>query len=252
MDFIDTKEKFESLSAGGCDYEYERWFKTALSRAAYEMVKNYLERVVIPFSLPFKSYFELGPGPATWTEMFIRKNSDAYYNLLDISENMIKLAKARLKSYKNVNYFVSDIKDFETGSKYDFIFSSRAIEYVADKNLLAAKLANMLKPGGKGAIITKMPHYKRAFIRGRKMSELHGGQISPSALKAVLEKQGLKIERVDVVTVNFPLLKSVILNKALAGIFSGRRLNFVSGFFAESYGIIFIKPNPIYTVNLGK
>lgn len=230
-----VKAKYEG------DYEQKRWFSSPLARAGYEMILQSLNYHLLAKDLSFQDYLELGPGPGTWTKFFLIKNPQARFDLIDISEEMLKLAKDNLRDYKNVRFFEKDFLRLESDKKYDFFFSCRAIEYISNKNKAVSKMDELLKIRGTGFVITKMPKYLRAKILGRKIPALHRGQVSPKKLKKLLKKHGFHDIEVYPITTSFPLLHSAKINKLLHKIFFRHRLNFLSQFFAESYCIKFKK-----------
>lgn len=233
------KEKFENLARN--DYEYNRWFKTPLLKAQYKMTERYIKEKIIPHLPNSGNFIEVGPGGGIWTKFFVEARPEVNFDLVDISETMLKQAKEKLAN-KKINYIASDFTEFYPLRQYDFFFSCRAIEYIPDKEAAISKVSSLLKNGGRGIIITKMPHYKRSEMLGRKMPELHKNQIKPAQLKAYLEKNGLIVKNVRAVTVYFPLLGLAAINTALGKILSGRKLNPVISLFTESYAIEFSKP----------
>jgi ubiquinone/menaquinone biosynthesis C-methylase UbiE len=222
-------------------YEDKRWFSTPLRKAHYEMARDTL---LYLFNLEKNSpsqVLEVGPGPGTWTKLLLEKSPNAEYTLVDVSKEMLSLAKENLKNYTNVQFIHSGFLESKLSASYDFFFSSRAIEYIKDKKAFAKKLKSLINLNGSGVIITKNPKYVRAFLRGRKVSELHKDQIRPALLRAILRDNGFEILNMVPVTLNFPLIKSPALGKALFSLFGKRPLTPISSFFAESYAIRFKK-----------
>ncbi|MFA6275086.1 MAG: class I SAM-dependent methyltransferase, partial [Candidatus Paceibacterota bacterium] len=85
-----VKEKFFS------DYEFWRWFKDDQAKLGYDQTKQALEKVFLNQNLIFSNYLEFGPGPGTWTKFFLDKKSGANFTLVDISNEMLSLAKQNL------------------------------------------------------------------------------------------------------------------------------------------------------------
>ena len=222
-------------------YEHNRWFKTPMLKIGYDMTKDSIERYFVDTNLKFANYLELGPGAGTWTKLFVEKYSGSKFDLVDISNEMLDLSRQALDSFDNVSYFESDFLQFKTDKKYDLFFSSRAIEYILDKEAFIKKVTNLLVDGAEVCIITKTPHYIRSKIIGRELGEFHQGQITPRQLKKIVKKNGFSNIRLYPVTVHFPIISSVVLDRVLYTIFSKFRLNFISQFFTESYCIIFKK-----------
>jgi len=229
-----VKDKFKG------DYEHNRWFKDEQSKIGYEMTKRSIERHFLN-SLSFNNYLEVGPGPGTWTSLFLKKNSKANYSLVDISAEMLKLAKNKLSQYDNVSFFESDFIKFSTSNKYDLFFSSRAIEYFPDKNRFIGRVGELLNSRGCGFIITKTPKYWSYKIMGRKVPEMHKDQIAPGALKKVLLANNFIDINLYPAVMTFPFFKSAKLNKMIYKIFYRFHLNFLSEIFSESYCVKFTK-----------
>lgn len=243
MDTSTVREIYNKkvVSEYGGDYENKRWFGDEIARSAYEMTAMSIKEHIIEAGLNFSNFFEVGPGEGTWTKMFLETSKAAMFDLIDISSEMLAGAKIKLGRYQNIRYFESDFLAFEPDKKYDLFFSCRALEYSPDKESFVKKVAFLLNDGGRGFVITKTPKYWRAKLLGRKISELHRGQISPRLLKNLLERYGFKNVEIYPVTMNFPLLNLVNLNLLLHKIFFRRKLNFLSQFFAESYLVKFSK-----------
>lgn len=242
MDTAEVKEIYnrQVKAKFGGDYEYRRWFSDALKEAGFQMTRESIRYHFLEKGA-FDDYLELGSGSGTWTKLFLEKCPDAKFDLVDISGEMLKLAKEKLAFCHNVRYFEADFLDFTLDKQYDLFFSSRALEYIPDKKGAILKIAGLLKSGGRGFIITKAPKYFRARIFGRKIPKLHQDQIGPRKLKQLLSEAGFKNIEIYPATTSLPLFKSPKLNQLLFKLFYKFRLNFLSQFFSESYAIKFKK-----------
>ena len=244
METREIKDKYNTLIKDKLkgDYEYDRWFKNELAKAGYEMTKKSIERQLLNRQeLKYGSYFELGPGPGTWTRLFLEKNSSAAYTLVDISREMLKLAQEKLVNYVNVKYFEADFYDFKEEKKYDFFFSSRALEYLPDKEKAVKKIYALLNEDGRGAIITKNPRYYLYKLLNRKVPAMHKGQISPRKLEKIFKRTGLKEIKIYPVIMTVPLLKSEFLNRLAYKVLGNVKFNIISRLLAESYMVKFKK-----------
>ncbi len=224
------------------DYEHHRWFHSALARADYDATKSSIYFHVLDRKPVFHDYLELGQGAGTWTAEFIAYNPQASFDAVDISREMIALAKEKIGESASIRYFERNLLNFEPDKKYDLFFSSRVIEYIPDVDAVVKKIASLLRPGGEGFIITKTPKYLRNKLLFRKAPALHRGQIPPTTLKGALEKSGFRDVTVYPVTMHFPLLRSATINRILYAIFYRCKLGLLSQFFAESYCVRFSKP----------
>lgn len=223
------------------DYERGHWFKNPVSRANYEMTRRSIIKHFLKDISNFEDYLELGPGPGTWTKLFIEKNSTANFDLVDISSGMLGLAKQSLTNSNSIRYFEKDFLDFKSDKKYDLFLSSRVLEYINDKDLAVRKISDLLRSGGRGFIITKTPKSLRHKLLGRRLPKIHQQRISPENLARLLLKNKMEDIEIYPITIIFPLLRSAFMNNFLYELFGNFRLNIVSKFFSESYGIKFRK-----------
>lgn len=225
----------------GDDYEYRRWFSSPLAQAGYAMTLRSITRHCFEKDWSFTKYLELGPGAGTWTRLFIEKNPKAHFDLVDISHEMLSFAKEKLEKYEQVTYYESDFIQFISKDHYDIFFSSRAIEYIPDKDAAVAKIAELLRSGGRGFISTKAPKYIRSKLIGRGISSLHQGQISPRDLVALLKSHHFTDIACYPVTMYVPALHSPRLNTLLHSLCFWMKLNWFTELFSESYCVTFRK-----------
>lgn len=191
--------------------------------------------------IDYKTCLELGPGHGTWTSLLLDKAKNAKYELVDISREMLAISKERFSTQDNIEYFESDFLEFNPGKTYDFFFSSRAIEYIDDKEKTVQKIADLLNKDGQGFIITKTPHYTRMKLMRKKVSKFHSGQISPNKLKELMTKNNLEEIKIYPVTFSWPFWSSSKMNRFLYKIFAQKKICVMSQFFSESYSVKFKK-----------
>jgi len=242
MNNDNLEESFDSRARkDGDGYENQRWHENALRQAQYDMTKDAIHsHAIIPLPNCFSRCLEIGPGPGTWTQVLEDACPDAHFTLVDISSDMLEQAKENLPK-GNITLVHSSADEFESSDSYDFFFSSRAIEYVEDRRKVIQKIGGMMDTGAHGAIVTKMPHYQRAKLRGREIPELHQSQIAPAVLKRYLRDAGFEICWARPATVHIPLINSAFLNRILYHILKFIPINPITNFFLESYIIIFKK-----------
>ncbi|MHA1679121.1 MAG: class I SAM-dependent methyltransferase [Promethearchaeota archaeon] len=224
------------------DYEFFRWFDTRSSFESYKMTYFCLKFHLN--TIKFKNCLELGPGPGTWTRFFLLRNTNANFTLVDISKEMLNQVKSVLKNPK-IHFIHSNFETFKSTSKFDFFFSSRAIEYMPNKKIVVKKIYDLLKNNSLGIIITKNPDSmgRRAhrFLR-LKTKLAHTEQIKTEDLVKLLRKQGFKnIEVYPCIVSAVPFFKIHWLNKFLWKKIFVKKLNCISKLFSESYIIKFNK-----------
>lgn len=224
----------------GADYEHARWHATPLLEAQFYMMNEVMRRFVLPHVSSATVILEVGPGPGTWTKKLLEENGRASYTLLDISREMLARAKETLAAH-SITYKEGDFTELSLSEPVDFFFSSRAIEYMKNKEQVARTLSDMLAPGGVGVVITKMPKKLFNTLCGRKLSALHQGQIAPHELKRTLAQHGLKVVLLRVATATVPILQSPSLNKIAFNMLVHIPLVMPFTAFAESYVMVFKK-----------
>ena len=233
-DFYNTNLRNNNIS-----YEQHRWFSSPQAIAGYKNTKSALVKYALPYIENGQKVFELGPGPGTWTKELLKKAPQAEYDLVDISEEMLKQAKNALVDHENIQYLTSDILNFTPDKEYDFFFSSRIIEYVPEKEQVILTISDALKSGAYGYIVTKTPQYTRRASNAVS-ANVHQEQISDIELSSMLEKVGCSVMTRLHVTCVFPKLHSGLLDRVLTKIC--RLLPFTFGLHvSESYALVFQK-----------
>lgn len=93
---------------------------------------------------------EIGAGTGLFSEMFLNKCPDAKMDLVDLSENMLNIAKQRFSDNCNLNFILKDILDFSPSGKYDVVISSLAIHHLEtdDQKRSYNKIFNWLENDG--------------------------------------------------------------------------------------------------------
>ena len=106
---------------------------------------------IIPFasSTPL-SVADLGAGTGLLSKQILKAFPQSNMTLVDISEEMLNVAKSRLNAYSNIDYQVSDYSKNLPAGNYDLIVSSLSIHHLTDKNKkqLFHAVKKSLKPNG--------------------------------------------------------------------------------------------------------
>ena len=105
-------------------------------------------------ALPFESaapirVIDLGCGTGTVAQNVLDAFPNAHVTCLDLAENMIALAKAKLAHYPAVRFVVGDFTAF--GGEYDAVVSSLALHHLATdghKRRIYRRIYDRLSPGG--------------------------------------------------------------------------------------------------------
>lgn len=93
---------------------------------------------------------DVGAGTGLLSAFLLEKFPDARLTLMDISENMLDMARLRFASRPGTEYVVCDYSRSELGGPFDLICSALSIHHLApgDKQRLFRRIFAALKPGG--------------------------------------------------------------------------------------------------------
>lgn len=238
------KEFYDTVMIGklGKNYEFARWGATSLQNAQYDMTAQTVRQYVFPVLKDAAHILEVGPGPGTWTKFLLEANPRATFTLVDISATMLAQARNLLAQSVGITFIESDLLRFSADEKFDGFFSSRAIEYMPDKTAAAVAISSLLSRGAYGAVITKTPKYFFDRLRGRKVADLHRGQVTSCELTNALRTAGLEIIGVHAATATVPLVGSAFLNRIVFQLIRRLPMFYPLTILTESYCVVFKKP----------
>jgi len=93
---------------------------------------------------------DLGAGTGLFSSLLLQKYPDARVTLIDLSENMLAIAKQRLQQFQNVTYLLDDYTNYEQLEGFDIIISSLSIHHLTDrdKQVLYRNTYSNLAPNG--------------------------------------------------------------------------------------------------------
>ena len=133
------------------DSEAKRFDKVFFKIAP--LYKEAIEALVV--TLPFESgkkpkVIDLGCGTGNITRAVKERYPGARVACLDLARNMIEMSKAKLKAYKDIEYWVGDIRKYDYSNKPDAVISSLVLHHLDKKNkkLFYRKIFNSLAKGG--------------------------------------------------------------------------------------------------------
>jgi tRNA (cmo5U34)-methyltransferase len=101
-------------------------------------------------SAPKPAILDVRAGTGLLSAFLLEKFPDARLTLMDISENMLDLAKKRFATRPDTEYIVCDYSRSELGGPYDLVCSALSIHHLSpeDKRCLFGRIYSVLKPGG--------------------------------------------------------------------------------------------------------
>ncbi|MFH1428761.1 MAG: methyltransferase domain-containing protein [Candidatus Margulisiibacteriota bacterium] len=115
-----------------------------------EMVQALVSAIPHDPEAPIK-VLDLGCGTGTIAKTVKERFPNAHITCLDLAENMIEIAKAKLSAYENTRYIVSDFANCNFNEQYNVIISSLALHHLKtddEKIAMYSKIYNSLAPGG--------------------------------------------------------------------------------------------------------
>jgi tRNA (cmo5U34)-methyltransferase len=93
---------------------------------------------------------DLGAGTGLLTEYLLKRYSQGYFTLVDISDEMLNIARKRFNKNGNFHYINGDYLNVDFKGSYDLIVSSLSIHHLEDKDkkILYSKIFDHLKEDG--------------------------------------------------------------------------------------------------------
>jgi 2-polyprenyl-3-methyl-5-hydroxy-6-metoxy-1,4-benzoquinol methylase len=148
---------------------YDRWANRYAS-ISDEGKMIFHEKIQMPVlqaeieTLQFKNTLDVGCGIGGYSDL-LSKHSERVLGI-DISPNMIELAKKR-STLDNVEFQASDILEFETNEKFDFILAGFMLSYFSELSELFSKICSLMQNDAK-LIITCLHPIRMSSVRKRK------------------------------------------------------------------------------------
>ncbi len=105
----------------------------------------------IPDNKKNPKILDLGCGTGNITLKALGRFPEAEVTCLDLSENMIEIAKNKLSDYEKVNYILGDFTKMELDTKFDVVLSSLALHHIEtdeEKELMYKSIYDVLEKDG--------------------------------------------------------------------------------------------------------
>jgi tRNA (cmo5U34)-methyltransferase len=115
-----------------------------------EMIKSLIASIPFENSIPIK-VLDIGCGTGNITFEVKKRYPHAHVTCIDLAENMIEIAQFKLSKYDDIEYHVTDLRDFQFDNDYDLIISSLALHHLqtdGEKIAIYRKIYDALKDGG--------------------------------------------------------------------------------------------------------
>ncbi len=100
--------------------------------------------------IPGPKILDLGAGTGLLTNYMLKKYSRGHFTLLDISKEMLNIARERFKGNPNFKFINGDYLESDFVEKYDMVISSLSIHHLKDhsKRNIYSKIYESLNKGG--------------------------------------------------------------------------------------------------------
>ena len=137
---------------------------------------------------------DVGAGTGLLSALMLDKFPSAELTLLDISENMLAVARERFFDRKNVRYVVNDYSRSDLGGEFDIVCSALSIHHLAteDKRLLFKKIFRALLPGGifvnADQADGETPYFRERYLEYWNKF-LQGGPLAESECAGILKRR---------------------------------------------------------------
>lgn len=139
---------------------------------------------------------DLGAGTGLLTSYIYDRYPEGHFTLLDISDEMLKIAQGRFKNSPHFEYLVADYTYHDFQESFDLIVSSLSIHHLKhqDKQILYQKIYNLLNPEGiflnadqvLGPNQASEEEYQRNW-----MEKIDAGSLSEAEKKTILDRMQL-------------------------------------------------------------
>src|SRR5690606_36212054 len=115
-----------------------------------EMTASLIASIPIGNTKPIK-VLDLGCGTGTTSKSVKNRFPNANITCIDLAESMIEMARYKLSEYDDIEYHVSDMREFEFGCDYDLVISSLAMHHLEtdeEKIEVYRRIYDALRDGG--------------------------------------------------------------------------------------------------------
>ena len=99
---------------------------------------------------PHPRILDLGAGTGLFAAMALEKFPDASMTLIDLSEDMISVARKRFSGKPNIRFILDDYTTHKWNEPFDIVISGLSIHHLSDeeKRKIFARIFKILEPGG--------------------------------------------------------------------------------------------------------
>ena len=136
------KEKFNAVAER---YDHQRESLIPCFHDLYNITVD-----LANFKIHNPKIMDIGAGTGLLTKFLFEKYPEAEFTLIDMSEEMLKVAKNRFEGHLNFKYITADYTIHDFTNSFDLVVSSLSIHHLEDKDKekLYKKIYTALNPEG--------------------------------------------------------------------------------------------------------
>jgi ubiquinone/menaquinone biosynthesis C-methylase UbiE len=102
---------------------------------------------------PGQSVLDVGCGSGSITKGIAERTTKGYVVGIDMSAELIQIAKERYSSIENLTFIETNVMDFKPALKFDLITSARTLQWMSNYKEALLKMKSMLSSGGCLAVL---------------------------------------------------------------------------------------------------
>jgi tRNA (cmo5U34)-methyltransferase len=182
------KEKFDH---GADEYDRQRKHVIPCLEDLYQVISDLATVDVFNPKI-----LDLGAGTGLLTSYLFDRCPGAQFTLIDLSEEMLNIAKWRFSHASNFRYVVADYLKHDFQDFFDLVVSSLSVHHLEhqDKNFLYSKIYEHLNPGGvfinADQVLGPTPDNENEYQRNW-MEKIEVGSLSESEKKIIYDRMQL-------------------------------------------------------------
>ncbi|WP_338553888.1 methyltransferase domain-containing protein [Paenibacillus sp. KS-LC4] len=139
---------------------------------------------------------DLGAGTGLFAAFVQQKYPQAEFTLIDLSEEMMKVARLRFEGSEQVEYIAADYTNYNFEHKYDIVISSLSIHHLTHeaKQGLFHKVHELLEEGGSfvnaDQAAGSSPYFDLAY-KEKWEAQIGKGELTEQAVQSAIERRKL-------------------------------------------------------------
>ena len=135
--------------------EFNEWAKTydgVLNRIYFSLSNRILANLI--HLQPNQSLLDVGCGTGIFLEIFAKKDSNLKLCGVDISSEMVSVAKNKFTDFPNINITLGSVSKLPYGmNQFNYVVCANSFHHHPDSEKSISEMVRVLKPGGKLLIL---------------------------------------------------------------------------------------------------